>query len=183
MNETRSKGMSAATKTWMAIVAVLILVIIVQYVSNRFATRGAERRLDEAQTSLAVQAHAVLVEQAHEMLRLSAVPLSWAVRSEMMRDNAAQIDDYLQRFVKEPNINRIALVVDGSIQIATDKKLEAQSASGVFPVEALGVSEATVVDSDSGEIFLAVPVVGLDERLGTLILVYSRDAIDSHLPN
>ena len=182
MSEPRAKGMSAATKTWLTIVLILILVIVVQYVSNRWTASGAERRLEEAQTSLAVQAHGVLVEQAHEMLRLSAVPLSWAVRSEMMRDNTTQIDDYLQRFVKEPNINRIALVVDGNIQIATDKKLEAQSASGVFPVEALEVDEATVVDSDSGEIFLAVPVVGLDERLGTLILVYSRASIDSHLP-
>ena len=181
MSETRSKGMSTASKVWLAIVVILILVIVGLYVSNYLAARDANRRLQETETSLEAQAHAALVEQAHEMLRLSAVPLSWAVRSEMMRGNTAQIDDYLQRFVKEPNVSRIALVVDGSIQIATDKKLEDQNASEVFPIEALEVDEATVVDSNSGEVFLAVPVVGLDERLGTLILVYSRANIDAHL--
>jgi hypothetical protein len=181
MNE-KKKGMSGITKTYLTIIAILILAIVVLYVSNYLTERGADERMQAMQGEWSAMTNQALVDQAHEMLRLSAVPLSWAIRSEMMRDNLAQIDDYMQRFVKEPNINRIALVVDDRIQVATDKKLEEQEAGQVFPMEALDVDSAAVVDDGSGEIFLAVPVVGFDERLGTLIVVYSREAIDSRFP-
>jgi hypothetical protein len=183
MSETKPKGMSALSKTYLTIIAILIIAIVVLYVSNRFNVRGADKHMEAMQGEWSGMTHRALVDQAHEMLRLSAVPLAWAVRSEMMDGTpTTRVDDYLQRFVKEPDIKRVALVIDGSIEVATDKKLEEQDAAQVFPMEALDVDSAAVIDDGSGEIFLAVPVVSLDARLGTLIVVYSRESIDSRFP-
>ena len=183
MNKKPPKGMSASTKFFLTVIVVLVIALGVVYVWKVLAVRGASQELEAELERLTGQTRSALVDQTREMLLLSAVPLSWSVRTEMIKENFDQIDDYMQRYVKEPNVARVVLINhEGSVQIATDKKLEGQAADAVFPPGVLEVSKATVIEpADSGEMLAAIPILSYDARLGTLVVVYSMDSIDSKL--
>jgi len=165
------------------LVIVLVLGIAVTYVWKEIAVRAALRQAREQRTELIEASRRSLTQQTDDMLKLAAIPLGWAVRSEALRDNYSQVDDYLSLFVKQPFVNGILLVgSDGVVRIATDKKLEGQDAGGLLPADLLQSSATVVVDAAPGDIQVIVPVMGYDARLGTLVLNYSRDAIESRVP-
>jgi hypothetical protein len=183
MSKKPPQGISATTKFFLGVIVLLVIALAVVYGWKVLAVRGASEALEVELARLTEQTRGALVDQTREMLMLSAVPLSWSVRTEMIKENYDQIDDYMQRFVKEPHVNLVVLVNhEGSVQIATDKKLEGQAAHTVFPPGVLEVSRATVIEpEDSGEILAAVPILSYDARLGTLVVVYSMGSIDSKL--
>jgi len=182
MNQ-RAKGMSWTTKFYLTIIAILVIALIAVFLWKEIAVRGAVARYEAERAGIVEQTRKALVDQTREMLRLSAIPLGWSVRTEMIKENYHQIDDYLQRFVKEPHVSRIAVVnYEGSIRIATDKKLEGQRAASVFPSSILEVGKVTVLDEGAGEVFVAVPILSYDARLGTLVLAYSLSSVDRKLP-
>lgn len=88
----------------------------------------------EAQRARLVQrSQQVVTSKTVDLLRLATIPLVWAVRKEMLRDNYDQINDYLTRFIKEPHIKQILVVKsDGSVAVATDKKVEGQHSRPFF---------------------------------------------------
>jgi hypothetical protein len=183
MSKNASQGMSGMTKFYLTIIAILVIALIAVFLWKEVAVRGVESRSEAERAGIVEQTRTALVDQTREMLRLSAVPLGWSVRAEMIKENYHQIDDYLQRFVKEPHVSRIALVdYEGSIQIATDKKLEGQRADSVFPSPILEVGQVTVHDEGTDEVFVAVPILSYDARLGTLVLAYSLSSVDGKLP-
>ena len=184
MNKKAAKGMSGASKFFLVVIVLLVIALGVIYVWKELAVRGIEGRYEERHARLTEQTRGALVDQTREMLMLSALPLSWSVRAEMIKENYHQIDDYLQRFVKEPHVNRVVLVNhEGTVQIATDKKLEGQAAGSVFPSGVLEVSQAKVIEPEGGGEFLAaVPILSYDARLGTLVVAYSTASIDDKVP-
>jgi hypothetical protein len=183
MSTNSSQGMSGLTKFYLTIVVILILALVGLYLWKEVAVRGAALRYEAERAEIVERTRTALVDQTREMLRLSAVPLGWSVRTEMIKENYHQIDDYLQRFVKEPHVSRIALVnYEGSIQIATDKKLEGQRADSVFPRSILEVGKVTVHDEGTDEVLVAVPILSYDARLGTLVLAYSLSSVSDKLP-
>jgi hypothetical protein len=180
MGESMETGLSGRSKAFLTVIAILVLIILVLYIWKGVAVGRVEERLEAQKAESTERLRDALALQTQETLRLSAVPLGWAVRTALLKDNFEQADNYMQRLVKEPHVTRIVLVgQDGNVTLATDKKLEGQAASGLFSAGALRVSEATVLDEGEGEILLAIPVVSYDARLGTLILGYSRDSIES----
>jgi hypothetical protein len=111
-------------------------------------------------------------EQAGRLLRLSAVPLAWAVRDKLMQQDYAAIGAYFQELVREPGVRRAVLVLpDGNIKLASDQKLEAVAVSQVFPGLSLE-GDAPRVEGVQGEIVVVVPVMGLTTRLGTVVVGY-----------
>jgi len=183
MTKKASNGMSGMTKFYLTIIAILIVAVIVVFLWKEISVRGVSARYEEERAGIVEQTRTALVDQTREMLRLSAVPLGWSVRTEMIRENYHQIDDYMQRLVKEPHVNRIALVdYEGSILIATDKKLEGQKADSVFPSSILEVGKVTVHDEGTEEVLVAVPILSYDARLGTLVLAYSLASVNDKLP-
>ena len=183
MSKKPPQGMSAVNKFFLAVIAMFVIALGVVYVWKVLAVRGAHAELETELAQMTERTRGALIEQTREMLMLSAVPLSWSVRTEMIKENYHQIDDYMQRFVKEPYVNRVVLVDhEGSIQLATDKKLEGQAGGDVFPPGVLEVTKATVIEPpDSGEFLAAVPILSYDARLGTLVVVYSASSIESKL--
>jgi hypothetical protein len=161
----------------------LVAVILAVYVWKVFAVRSVRGEMDAQRVELVDASRRALTVQTAEMLRLAAIPLAWAVRAEAIQENYEQIHDYFARFVKERFVTGIALVgADGTVRAATDKKLEGQPATGVFDPSLLHVQDVVVSDSGEGDIRVAIPILGYQARLGTLILSYSRDAIAERVP-
>jgi len=127
--------------------------------------------VSRARAEMAQNAGQFVDERNRSCLRLAAVPLVWAVRSEMMRGNYDQVNQYLTRFVKEPGMKELLVAgADGRVVAATDKRREGASVSTAFP-SAPGVDTITVTPGENGEIMVSAPIMGLNDKLGVLVLV------------
>ena len=164
------------------IVVVLVLMVSL-YFWKVFAVRGVENRMGEQLAGLADNCSTAIGEQNAELLRLSGIPLAWAVRAELLRDNTGKVHDYLARFVKEAPVRRIIYAdASGTIIAATDKKLEGTAAADLHGGPLLQIAEVRVVDREGKDVLLVAPVLGLDSRLGTLVVEYSREALERRTP-
>lgn len=158
------------------LIAALALLAVAIYAWN-LVTVGRLRDRFEAERAQSSSAQKqALTGQARELLRLSARPLAWSVRAELLRGNLSQIDDYFREFVRERGVTSLLLVdKDGRIALATNRKLETQPAASFVARPLLDASEV-VVEESGATMRMAVPVMGFDRRLGTLVIDYDTSA-------
>jgi hypothetical protein len=146
-------------------VLLLVLAVITTYLWKNIAVSRAKAQVSR-------QAAVVIASHNESYLRLVALPLVWTVRSEMLRGNYDQINQYLAQFVREPNMKEVLVArSDGRIVAATDKKREGAVVSDLFPPEVRQMETITVTNRPDGTILVAAPVMGLNEKLGVLLLV------------
>lgn len=114
-----------------------------------------------------------LSEQTVALLRLSAIPLGWTVRSELMKGNLEAISDYFNRFVKEEKITEILFIRnDGKIMVATDKKKEGLEFNSMFR-EGFSATDMIVVDrTENNRIRVIIPIMGFNNKLGNVLMIY-----------
>jgi len=151
------------------LVGVLLLVLAVAgtYLWKNIAVSRAKAQLIH-------QAATVIAAHNESWLRLAVVPLVWTVRNEMMKGNYDQINQYLAQFVREPNLKEVLVTrADGRIVAATDKKREGAMVTDLFPPEVPKVDTITVTTRPDGMFLVAAPIMGLNDKLGVLVLVAS----------
>ncbi len=162
MSEAERPRGRSRIRTWLTVVVVALVVAIAMFAWMQFAL-SAQRR--------AAGQH--ITERTATMLRLSAVPLGWAVRAQMLAGNRGEVESYLRRFVQEPGVSRVVFVnPEGTIEMTTDPKLERQAASSAFPGLDISANQVTV-KGGAMEAVVSVPIMGYDNRLGTLIVSYA----------
>lgn len=93
---------------------------------------------------------------------------SWAVRSELNRENFEEVNQFFLNFVKEKGIRMINLVnpENGTIILSTDKKNEGET---MTDKQLLDVTDLKVF-ADSTQLKVAVPIMGLNTKNGVLIV-------------
>lgn len=153
---------------WRLIIMLMLVIAVAgMYVWKNVAVNRATVQLTE-------KAGRIITEQNRSLLQLAVVPLVWAVRSEMIRGNYDQINQYINQFVKEQNMKEIVVAKpDGTIMAATNKKLEGTSIEGTFPPTVLQLDKTTVTSMENGDIMVVSPVMGLSAKVGVLILLYT----------
>ena len=150
----------------------IIILLLILVVAGMYVWKNIE--VNSVRTQLTESANRIIAEQNRSNLRLVAVPLVWAVRSEMIRGNYDQINQYLSQFVKEQNMKEIVIAKpDGTIVLATNKKLEGASVTGGFPASVLQEDKMTISSLDNGDFMVVSPVMGLSAKVGVLILLYT----------
>lgn len=108
---------------------------------------------------------------ADAALREFGMALAWAVRGEMIRNNLDQVDQFFTEVVRLPGTERVLLAgADGKIAVSTDRRHLGVEASTVVPPEALALPQVTVRREADGTVLLVVPVMGLNDRLGTVFV-------------
>ncbi|MBN2198976.1 MAG: hypothetical protein JW747_03920 [Candidatus Aminicenantes bacterium] len=156
---------SKQTKTYLILAGCFVALFVGMFIWKALAVRSAENRFRLA-----------LEQKTQELLRLSGIPFSWAVRREMIAGNFDQINEYLTHLVKEPHIKLVVVAKDdGVIAAATDKKLEGTKLSDHFPEELLRLDALSIVSGENGEIRVASPIMGFNTRLGLMILIYAPE--------
>jgi hypothetical protein len=98
--------------------------------------------------------------------------LTWAVRSEMTRDNLEQVNTYFIQLIKEPSIETIQLVdhSTGTVLLSTNKKDEGTALQDEFVLNA----KEPVSQLKEGGIISVAPVYGLSQQLGVLVIARTR---------
>jgi hypothetical protein len=144
------------------------------------AERAAlEHRAESEREALVVAAKAAASAQAAGFLRMSALPLSWAVRRELQEKDFREIAMYFQQLVGLAGVRRVALVLpDGRIKVASDQKIEGRPAPEVFPDAALENDAPAVRPAGASGLEAVVPIMGLNSRLATLVVDYEPAPAD-----
>ncbi|MEE9904742.1 hypothetical protein [Chlorobium sp.] len=107
-------------------------------------------------------------------VRLFAMPLAWAIRRELIQQNYGQVEEYFIELIRHKQFRSVMLLdPDGTVRIATDRKLQGSTFSSLYPgMDALSQQVVSYSISEGSSMFL-VPVMGLNERIGTIAFVYS----------
>ena len=170
--------MDKSKKTYVFTVVFFVLMIIGLFIWKNISLQNMEKKMEEQHSQMAEKSQRILSSRTTELLRLANIPFVWAVRKEMINGNYDQINEYLIRIIKEPNITQVLVVKsDGTIILATDKKLEGQLFSSVFPKEHIREDEITLYDNES-TVRIVAPIMGLNSRLGWLIMIYKPGSPD-----
>ncbi|MDD2540219.1 MAG: hypothetical protein PHH28_04150, partial [Desulfuromonadaceae bacterium] len=94
-----------------------------------------------------------------------------------------QVNQYLIQFVKEPGMKEIIVAgPDGIGIVATNKKREGTTVTSSFPPDVLKTNVTMLSTLANGDLVVAAPVMGLNSRLGTLILVCSPAKYSLEVP-
>jgi hypothetical protein len=174
VSEQRTSERSGGRFLWY-VVALLLIAILGFYLWKGFAVRRAENRLVEARTTWSEETRRALEGRTIELLRLSALPLGFAVRSAVIEGDLRTVDAYLDRLVAEPRVERVVFAdAGGRVVVATDESLVGRSLTDVYP--------RLEVASDQPDVYLqgdrfhaVVPITGINERLGILVLTYAPE--------
>lgn len=129
------------------------------------------------------ESKAALLAARREALLLMGRPLAWALRDQVLTDNQRQIDDYIGELIRQPGFDRIVLArVDGSIVLASDRKMIDGKLESLYPPEVAAALAPTVLDGQGGKLILAVPVMGTAEKLAVMALTYDPGAAPQAAP-
>ncbi|HUH04405.1 MAG TPA: hypothetical protein VML75_20560 [Kofleriaceae bacterium] len=128
------------------------------------------------------EARAGMMEQSGELLRLSATPMAWAIRAELLANDMTDIDAYMDKLITEKYVKRIVLVdASGTITASTNVKLKGQPAASALSGVNLEVSEPFIT-KDGSDLRVIVPIMDFESQIGTLVLDYSRLSLETKLP-
>ncbi|MGH8672540.1 MAG: hypothetical protein ACREUA_10990 [Burkholderiales bacterium] len=137
--------------------------------ARRVAATQLTKAKEESQQQLRLQTEG--------LLRFSAIPLGLLARTEMLNKNIKALTEYVDLLVKEPNVLGVVMAdATGTIVAASDRNLDQQPIDAVFPVEYTQIQRVTVKESEDGNLHVVSPVMGLSEKMGTVVVVYSKDA-------
>lgn len=153
-------------------VLVLILLALGIYIWKELAIQDLEMERENQRTEMVEERQKALDAQTRTMLQLTALPLAWAVRGEMMRGNLSQVEDYFREFVREEGVLSIFLIdKENIIVLATNRKLETQSANQVVS-QTIQEAESVLIEKSDSIMRLGVPIMGFNEKLGILVVDY-----------
>ena len=156
---------------WNRFLLITIFLVIVALVGGIFWTRYQG---EQKQQQFTERAEIQYIDMQRQGMKLFALPLAWSVRKELMRFNYEQIDEYFNELIKKKGFGILMLVdPSGTIKVSTDRKVQGSSFSRLFPGMNLGASELSSYPVQKGKDIFLVPVMGLNEKIGTIAFMYS----------
>ncbi len=162
---------STRNKILVAVIVVVALIATI-WIWKAIEISSLKKDRDEKIQAMQKQSEEQLLQTQMNDLMLLAKPYVWAIRTEMMKGNIDAVNVYNNEMVKEKNFQSI-IVTDnkGFIVSSTDKKLEGKDYSTIGKAAYLTINETTVTSSGK-LITVASPVMGFNNRVGTLVINY-----------
>ncbi|HEY9098873.1 MAG TPA: hypothetical protein VIN38_08385 [Thiobacillus sp.] len=177
----QTSGLDGSKKIMLGLAAVLVVVVAVMYFWKTSAVSAVESKLVEAQAQ-SVQERSELIERARQLdarddvesLKRFSIPLAWAIRRELMASNLDQVDQYLSELVQMPGFGSAVLAnPEDKVMVATDRKNLAEPFSTLYPAQYLQAKEVRIEPTSAGGLRAIIPVMGLNQQLGTLVVEYT----------
>jgi hypothetical protein len=152
---------------------VVLGVIVWLYLSKSMALKRVEEGAAAQRTALLKQVDARQTDMVKQSLILFSMPLAWAIRREMMADNLDQVDQYVTELVKQKGIELVAVAkADGVIAVASDRKQLGTALGTLYDKRYLSAEQVSVEETAPGQWLMVVPVMGMNARLGTVVVEY-----------
>lgn len=160
----------------------LLVMLLGVFAWQQLAVKRAEARLAQERTTMLTQFEndrAALVDSVRQRAQIAsddaerrfAQALAWAVRGEMIRNNLDQVDQFFAEIVRMPGYKLALLALpDGKLGVATDRRHLGADAASLAPAGLVEASDITIRVDAEGMRWVAIPVMGLNARLGTVLL-------------
>jgi hypothetical protein len=169
---------------WLALLVVVLLLVVLGW--QRVAMNRAEaslaaerqamsRQFEADRSALLSDLRARVEANTDETKRQFGMALAWAVRGEMIRNNLDQVDQFFGEIVKLPHTERVLLAdASGTVRVSTDRRHLGAALTTLVPVEATLADKVEVRVQAEGPKLLVIPVMGLNSRLGTVVVSYRQ---------
>jgi len=166
----------------LVVIGVLSLLVVVMFFWKGCAVADARKQVETERVALAEKQRQFEEQLREEMdlrveetLRLMGVPLGWAVRTEAISEDINQIEDYAHTLLKQPRIERVVWFGQNDIAaISTDRKLQGKPAAEIAG-DLMANNGITLERRDTGDYLLMIPILGYNERLGSLLVSIDGD--------
>ena len=149
-------------------IVVLILIIIALLIYFTIRINVMENEFVE-KTETIKKEHLILIDSVNIAgLQQTIKVFSWAVRSEMNRNNLEEVNNFFLTFVKEKGIRMINLInsENSRIILSTDKKNEGQE---ITDPQIINVSDLKMYEKD-GKKYLITPITRLNKSIGIMMV-------------
>jgi 1,2-phenylacetyl-CoA epoxidase catalytic subunit len=165
---------SNTTKAFFITIGVALILLIALWVWKSMEVSSTKETAEIERQTIKEKATRHIVQSHEEHLKLLAKAYVWAVRAEMMQGNINQVNLFASDMVKEKNFQRIVIANDkGIIVSSTNKKDEGQPFSTIADEAALSSNNTTVQNESDSILILTSPIMGFNNRLGTLLIKYA----------
>lgn len=182
-----ARSMSGFMRGFRVVIASVLVILAALggvYIWKEIDLNRAERQIILQKEQFAAQkaelvkkSAALYAQDKKDALSLFSVPLAWAVRREMISGNLDQIDQYFTELVKVKGFTRIVLAkADSVVALSSDRKFLGAKFDSVYPAEYLTAEQTQILESAPGQYLLVVPIMGLNKKLGTLVISYTAEA-------
>ena len=150
------------------VVFILLLIIIGVFLYSMIRVNILKSHHEKQTSELITEYNAKIDSVTFSNMKLTVRVFTWAVRSEMIRENTEQVNHFFSEFIKEPKVIKIQLISHdvSEVLISTDIKDEGKLVDDKdYLVNALH----TKIEPEG--IKIINPVMGMDKKLGVLVVV------------
>ncbi|MGM0477883.1 MAG: hypothetical protein ACQERC_01580 [Bacteroidota bacterium] len=147
----------------------LIVSVIWGWVANNQLRKEHREQITELE-----QSHRSTLQELRTLKNKQVTQtLALAVRSELIDENNDQVNQYFLQILKQPNVEKVMLInhESGEILLSTNKKDE----TAVFEHEGLYSAKDVTTEQKEDAWYAATPVMGLNNQLAALVVVFSED--------
>jgi hypothetical protein len=145
----------------------LILIIIILLVWHYSAMHLLEKNTEKEKLEIISKYELKLDSLNAIHLQLTAKTFSWAIRSELIRGNTDQINQFFNEFIKTPGILKLQLIntENSVIEISTDEKDVGTNTADYVNIK----GQETILETS--ELKIVTPISGMNKQIGVFILV------------
>lgn len=151
-----------------ALIVALVLVSLWSFVKINFINSSFEKETADLKSSYENEINTLTAEQVSTTSKVFA----WAIRGELMRNNTEQVNQFFASIIKEPGINKVQFVDSktSKVLMSTNKKDEGT----VYSNQLALMTDETIHFSNDAVLNVVSPVMGLNNKLGILVIEYKR---------
>lgn len=170
MTKKRSKFVSFLMNH--KLVILLLLVLVGVFLWAKFKMYSMENRFEKQTAEMKISYDNKIDVSTAKQLELTSKVFAWAIRSELTRDNKEQANQFFLTFIKEPGVIEAEYVdaATARVSLYTDKKDE----SVVFTNQDALLTDKTRHFTNDSVLTVMTPVMGLNEKIGVLVIKYKR---------
>lgn len=150
------------SKYYLALILVIIIIVIWHYSTIYFMEKNTEKEKLTMTTNFGIKLDSLKAAQ----MEMTAKTFSWAIRSELIRGNKDQINQFFNEFIKTPGIMKLQFInsENSKIEISTDKKDE-----GTRNVDYSNLNDQKII-AGVPELTIVTPISGMNKQIGVFIL-------------
>jgi hypothetical protein len=140
--------------------------------------RNFTKKMEQQRIDIIENSRAIIDETQKNLLYDITRSLSWSIRSEITRNNYDQAGQYLNEFVRTREFE-VAIFADNedNIIISTDKRMEQTKLNDHFPGNISTAQEISIQHLPDNKWISIAPVMDLNTRAGTLVIIYSPASV------
>lgn len=111
-----------------------------------------------------------------DALKFATKSLVWAIRSEMLSENKEQLKWYISELEKDSKVGDVLICdMSSSVLYSSEKRLVGKPFPNAYDQALLATKTIDIKKGENGNMYLIAPIMGLNDRIGTLFLSYRHE--------